>query len=303
MLADGRRPRRRGCRRAVARRRPGHRCRRPCVRRRAPSAACRCAAARRGPSLAAPVRCRPAGGAGAARAGGVRARLGRSVLLRRGGNAGPPCAGRRDAGSAGALGLQPCRGPARLGAVRCRHALASRPPARAPAAAASPRPAPAGADGGWPRAGGDCRVRHRARVRRHAPHGAGAPRRAGRAGGVADGGRGRTGDLRRSQRGRAGGAGRGGSPPAAADTRPCRRSFCPRRPDHQTRDPGADAGSPRAAARAVPVGYRGGLRLRRHRVAAARSLADRHCHRGRPGACRPHPHQCRGARRAPPAGG
>ena len=120
------------------------------VYRRAPAPEpCGAADPRRGAALAEPVRRRRRRGAAPSRTPGVRARLRRSVPLWRRRHARAPHRCARDARGAGAVGIQPRRGAARLVAAADRAALGPWPHPRSGAPASAARRAHPGADLRW----------------------------------------------------------------------------------------------------------------------------------------------------------
>src|SRR5262249_49061113 len=80
--------------------------------------------------VAQPVRARGRGGVGAARTASMRARIGRSIRLRRRLGLAAACRPPRDDDGAGAFDLQPCRRTSGLGAAGDDPALAAWPCAR-----------------------------------------------------------------------------------------------------------------------------------------------------------------------------
>ena len=151
------------------------------VRRQASSGAGGAADPRRGTAMAEPVRRRRGRGAAASRPPGLRARLRRSVPIRRRRRTGAPYRCPRDGRRSGAVGVQPCRGAARLVAAADRAALAARPRARSDPPASATRRAHSRSDLRWRRTGGAWRSCWRDRLRRIAADGARSARRSARA--------------------------------------------------------------------------------------------------------------------------
>ena len=189
---------------------------------------------------------------------------------------------RRDGGGAGAVGLQPGGGAARLVAAGDRAAVAAWPRARSGPPASAARRAHARADLRRRRPGGARAAAGAERIRRVAAHRAGSARRAARAHPQRARRRIRsrrwsTRSTRSRSRSRRRPA-RGSSPlpPGCADA-----SVRARRPDHQARDPRGHAVVAGAAARRAAVGHRRRLRLGCDRMDAGRSVAARDRDRAR----------------------
>ena len=155
--------------------------RRDRVRRQAASGAGGTAYSRRVTAVAEPVRRRCRRSAAPSRPAGLRARLRRSVPIRRRRRAGAAHRCARDDRRSGAVGVQPRRGAARLVAAGQRAAVAARPRARSDPPASAARRAHSRSDFRWRRTGRAGGAADRNRLRRVAPYRARSARRSARA--------------------------------------------------------------------------------------------------------------------------
>ncbi len=234
---------------------------------------------------------------GEARAKGLRARDGRSVLLRRRLAARPDRAAVRDGLFSAALGFQSRRGAAWLGIAGLCVAHPAWTLARPHNSVSSAGRAAACAFVGWGNAGARRWAAARARTWRRRDHGLRSDGRRAGAASLRNRARFCVGRYRSAQHAGDRDSWRRRGKDTAARGGTARRLVRERRPDHQKRDARGDVVRAGAAPRRASLGRRRWLRVDRHRMVARRPLDPRRRDRTAPRALRSAAAQCGDARR------